>query len=71
MANVTIIPPAARPEDVIAFDTGPGNMVINAFVREFTQGRQNYDRDGLITAPASCWSQRRTPGTQPSARPGL
>lgn len=50
IANITIIPPAARPEDVIAFDTGPGNMVIDALVREFTQGRTHYDRDGLIAA---------------------
>jgi len=50
IANVTIIPPAAHPEDVTAFDTGPGNMVIDSLVREFTNGRQNYDRDGRIAA---------------------
>ncbi|MBV8902034.1 MAG: anhydro-N-acetylmuramic acid kinase [Acidobacteriia bacterium] len=50
IANVTIIPPAARLEHVTAFDTGPGNMVIDSLVREFTGGRQNYDRDGRIAA---------------------
>ncbi len=50
IANITVIPPAARPEDVKAFDTGPGNMVIDALVREFTKGRENYDRDGRIAA---------------------
>ncbi len=50
IANVTVIPPGARPDDVIAFDTGPGNMVVDALAREFTGGRMNYDRDGKIAA---------------------
>jgi anhydro-N-acetylmuramic acid kinase len=33
IANVTILPPAAHPEDVVAFDTGPGNMVLDALAR--------------------------------------
>ncbi|HYL73954.1 MAG TPA: anhydro-N-acetylmuramic acid kinase [Bryobacteraceae bacterium] len=39
IANITVIPAAAKPEDVIAFDTGPGNMVIDALAPPF-------DRDG-------------------------
>lgn len=50
IANITAIPPGARAVDVIAFDTGPGNMVIDALVREYTGGRQSYDRDGGIAA---------------------
>src|SRR6202521_5146327 len=30
IANITVIPPASTPQQVIAFDTGPGNMVIDA-----------------------------------------
>jgi anhydro-N-acetylmuramic acid kinase len=30
IANVTILPPAAEVDDVVAFDTGPGNMVLDA-----------------------------------------
>ena len=30
IANITAIPPGAAPGDVVAFDTGPGNMVIDA-----------------------------------------
>lgn len=48
IANVTVIPPAARPEQVFAFDTGPGNMVIDGLVRHFSRGRQSYDRDARI-----------------------
>jgi anhydro-N-acetylmuramic acid kinase len=48
IANITVIPPHARPEDVTAFDTGPGNMVIDALAREFSRGKLNCDRGGKI-----------------------
>jgi anhydro-N-acetylmuramic acid kinase len=44
IANVTVIPAAARPEAVFAFDTGPGNMVVDALVSHFTRGAREYDR---------------------------
>ncbi len=45
IANVTVIPAGAKIEDVYAFDTGPGNMVIDALVRHYTHGRKAYDRN--------------------------
>jgi anhydro-N-acetylmuramic acid kinase len=53
IANITAIPPAAAPEQVIAFDTGPGNMIIDALVRHFTNNRATYDRGGRIAAKGS------------------
>lgn len=53
VANVTVMPPGAHPEDVIAFDTGPGNMVIDALVRARSGGRQTFDRDGRIARHGS------------------
>jgi anhydro-N-acetylmuramic acid kinase len=50
IANLTAIPPSAQLSEVVAFDTGPGNMVIDALVREHTGGRMNYDRDGRLAA---------------------
>ncbi len=50
IANITVIPAAAKPGDVIAFDTGPGNMVIDALVREYTNGTQLYDFGGEIAS---------------------
>ena len=44
IANVTVIPRGARYEDVFAFDTGPGNMIIDALVERVTRGRMAYDR---------------------------
>ncbi len=50
IANISVIPPRAAPSQVIAYDTGPGNMVIDALVAEFSQGKLRYDRNGKIAA---------------------
>ncbi|MGH9674626.1 MAG: anhydro-N-acetylmuramic acid kinase [Bryobacteraceae bacterium] len=50
IANITVIPAGARPDQVIAFDTGPGNMVIDALVRHTSGGRRTFDRGGGIAA---------------------
>lgn len=46
IANPTVLPRAARLDEVTAFDTGPGNMLIDAMVRYFTEGREAYDAGG-------------------------
>jgi anhydro-N-acetylmuramic acid kinase len=57
IANVTVIPAGARHDQVFAFDTGPGNMLIDALVSHFTHGRQRFDKDahmarnGAISRP--------------------
>src|SRR5262249_11166018 len=48
IANLTAIPPGAAPNQVLAFDTGPGNMVIDALAERFFH--VPYDRDGEIAA---------------------
>lgn len=48
IANITILPKGANIDDVLAFDTGPGNMVIDEVVREISNGKLNFDRDGSI-----------------------
>jgi anhydro-N-acetylmuramic acid kinase len=50
IANLTAIPPNTNSDRVIAFDTGPGNMIIDQLVSRITAGRQTYDRDGVIAA---------------------
>lgn len=59
IANITVIPPGVgqvilSPADKVksisspAFDTGPGNMVIDALVARHTYGRRLFDRNGRI-----------------------
>jgi anhydro-N-acetylmuramic acid kinase len=48
IANLTAIPAGARSKDVVAFDTGPGNMVIDAVTQELFG--KAFDRDGKIAA---------------------
>jgi anhydro-N-acetylmuramic acid kinase len=48
IANLTVIPANAEPFDVFAFDTGPGNMLIDALIQHFTHGRQRYDKNAQL-----------------------
>jgi len=48
IANLTYLPADASPQDVVAFDTGPGNMVIDAVMRSFTS--RTFDEDGRIAS---------------------
>ena len=48
IGNITILPKACRRNEVIAFDTGPGNMVIDNIVKIYTNGKLSYDKDGLL-----------------------
>jgi anhydro-N-acetylmuramic acid kinase len=48
IGNITVIPAGCAPEQVVAFDTGPGNMVMDALVKERTGGRLQFDRGGRI-----------------------
>jgi anhydro-N-acetylmuramic acid kinase len=57
IGNVTVLPAAAKPSQVLAFDTGPGNMLIDALVWHFTRKKQRFDRgarlarQGQVLAP--------------------
>lgn len=44
IANITVIPSG------VAFDTGPGNMVIDQLTERITGGKRRFDRDGAIAA---------------------
>ncbi|MGA2902949.1 MAG: anhydro-N-acetylmuramic acid kinase [Candidatus Korobacteraceae bacterium] len=48
IGNLTAIPPRALPERVVAFDTGPGNMVIDAVAGQLFG--KPYDRNGRLAA---------------------
>lgn len=48
IANLTAIPAGASPEQILAFDTGPGNMVIDAVTEALFD--RPFDRGGKIAA---------------------
>lgn len=50
IANVTWLPAGASLDAVRAFDTGPGNMVIDGLTTLLTAGRQTFDEGGRLAA---------------------
>jgi len=48
IGNVTVLPAGAQPGQVVAFDTGPGNMLMDALVWHFTRKKQKYDRGARL-----------------------
>ncbi len=53
IGNITILPANCKPEEVLAFDTGVGNMVIDALVFHYSHNSLRYDEGGA-------WAQRGT-----------
>jgi len=46
IANLTALPAGGSAEDVVAFDTGPGNMVMDGLVQALSGGRETFDAAG-------------------------
>jgi len=53
IANITLMRAGGDPSDAVAFDTGPGNMLLDALVRQRTGGDARFDRDGELAAAGS------------------
>lgn len=52
IGNITFLPANNEIDNVFAFDTGPGNMIIDALVSIYTNGTCHYDKNGEIAASA-------------------
>ncbi len=50
IGNLTVLPAGCKTTDVFAFDTGPGNMVIDGLMTRLTNGRCTMDQGGSIAA---------------------
>ena len=50
IGNCTLIPKDGGLQDVIAFDTGPGNMIMDDIMYQLTNGEMCYDKNGDLAA---------------------
>lgn len=50
IGNVTVLPLSGNQDDIFAFDTGPGNMIMDTIVINGTKGAQTYDDGGSMAA---------------------
>lgn len=50
ISNVTYLPAGKGLDAILAFDTGPGNMVMDGLMRRLTKGRDTMDRGGKLAA---------------------
>ena len=57
IANVTYLPAGGASDKIIAFDTGPGNMIIDHLVDQITGGKKRYDRGGAQAAKGAVCSK--------------
>lgn len=48
IANLTVLPPGAAPDHVLAFDCGPANLPIDTYVAARTNGEVRFDRAGAF-----------------------
>ena len=50
IGNLTVLPAGCAAKDVYAFDTGPGNMVLDGVAARLSGGAETCDRDGRLSA---------------------
>ena len=50
ISNLTVLPPGGLSADIVAFDAGPGNVLIDGVVRRLSGGTSEYDVDGAWAA---------------------
>ncbi len=58
IANLTWLPAGGAPEDVMAFDVGPANTLLDGVVSLASDGRDRFDRDGMLAragTPVDGW----------------
>lgn len=54
IANITVLPPDLDADDVLAFDTGPGNALIDATAALLSGGHQTMDAGGSMALNGTC-----------------
>jgi anhydro-N-acetylmuramic acid kinase len=52
-----VIPAGAKPESVFAFDTGPGNMIIDALIQHFSAVKSRFDFNAEFAVTGTVWPE--------------
>ncbi|HET8580546.1 MAG TPA: anhydro-N-acetylmuramic acid kinase, partial [Nitrospiraceae bacterium] len=60
ISNVTYLPAGGGLDSIRAFDTGPGNMVLDALAHRLTRGQQSMDQGGKMAAKGTVDAQLLT-----------
>lgn len=50
IGNMTVLPAGCGGDEIFAFDTGPGNMIIDAVIKAVTKGQKVFDEGGAMAA---------------------
>jgi anhydro-N-acetylmuramic acid kinase len=53
IANITVLKAGGKEEDVLAYDTGPANVLVDEIVRIITDGRKSFDEGGKMALKGS------------------
>lgn len=57
VGNITVLPKGKDENSIIAFDTGPGNMIIDMSVYMLTNGEKRYDDNGRLAEKGNVCSE--------------
>lgn len=54
VTSVVVLPAGAKPQDVIAFEAGPGTRLLDAVIRQGSRGKENFDTGGKHAVQGRC-----------------
>jgi anhydro-N-acetylmuramic acid kinase len=54
MARLVYLPPGGRPSEVVGFEAGPCNLLLDALIRQLTGGREAFDPGGKHAVQGKC-----------------
>lgn len=57
IGNITVLPKGGKLDDLTAFDTGPGNMMMDNVISRITNGKMRYDEGGKVAAKGKVSSE--------------
>jgi anhydro-N-acetylmuramic acid kinase len=60
IANVTWLPRDQSKGEIMAFDSGPGNMIVDRFAELITDGKKRYDRNGAMAGKGAVHGELMT-----------